>query len=178
MIELTPLARPYAKAVFDAALDLNKLDETAKDLFNISLAAKEEHLAKVIEDPTLSKKDLESIFDKIFGEDIKAIPQKLLSVLIDNKRLNLLVPIYSIYKELLEAHKKQKSINVSVAQNPSDETKALILQKLQSTYGSDANITFSNDPGIMGGLFLKIGDETLDLSIKGKINKLVNQLNF
>ena len=50
MIELTPLARPYAKAVFDAALDLNKLDETAKDLFNISLAAKEEHLAKVIND--------------------------------------------------------------------------------------------------------------------------------
>ena len=68
MIELTPLARPYAKAVFDAALDLNKLDETAKDLFNISLAAKEEHLAKVIEDPTLSKKDLENINKKIIQQ--------------------------------------------------------------------------------------------------------------
>jgi F-type H+-transporting ATPase subunit delta len=31
---------------------------------------------------------------------------------------------------------------------------------------------------MMGGLSIKIGDETLDLSIKGKINKLVNQLNF
>ncbi|MDA9143697.1 hypothetical protein N9N99_03885 [Gammaproteobacteria bacterium] len=25
---------------------------------------------------------------------------------------------------------------------------------------------------------MKIGDETLDLSIKGKISKLINQLNF
>ncbi|MDA8899462.1 F0F1 ATP synthase subunit delta [Gammaproteobacteria bacterium] len=25
---------------------------------------------------------------------------------------------------------------------------------------------------------MKVGDETLDLSIRGKVNKLVNQLNF
>jgi F-type H+-transporting ATPase subunit delta len=31
---------------------------------------------------------------------------------------------------------------------------------------------------MMGGLSIKIGDETLDLSIRGKVNKLVNQLNF
>jgi F-type H+-transporting ATPase subunit delta len=31
---------------------------------------------------------------------------------------------------------------------------------------------------MMGGLSIKIGDETLDLSIKGKVKKLVNQLNF
>ncbi|NDE94773.1 MAG: ATP synthase F1 subunit delta, partial [Proteobacteria bacterium] len=41
-----------------------------------------------------------------------------------------------------------------------------------------ANISFSKDPNIMGGLSIKIGDETLDLSIRGKVNKLVNQLNF
>ena len=30
----------------------------------------------------------------------------------------------------------------------------------------------------MGGLSLKVGDETLDLSIRGKVKKLINQLNF
>ena len=30
----------------------------------------------------------------------------------------------------------------------------------------------------MGGFLIKIGDEVLDLSIKGRIQKLVNQLNI
>ena len=80
--------------------------------------------------------------------------------------------------DLLEQHKKQKSVEVFVAVDPSDSTKEHIEEKIKATYGNDANISFSKDPNIMGGLSIKIGDETLDLSIRGKVNKLVNQLNF
>ena len=86
--------------------------------------------------------------------------------------------IFSIYQDLLEQHKKQKSVEVFVAVDPSDSTKEHIEEKIKATYGNDANISFSKDPNIMGGLSIKIGDETLDLSIRGKVNKLVNQLNF
>ena len=65
-----------------------------------------------------------------------------------------------------------------MAVDPGEEAKQNIEHKLQSTYGKDANIYFSKDPSMMGGLSIKIGDETLDLSIKGKVKKLVNQLNF
>ena len=96
----------------------------------------------------------------------------------ENKRLNLLEPIYFIYQSLLEKHKEQNSIQVYVAVEPGEEAKNNIEKKLRSTYGKDANIYFSKDPKMMGGLSIKIGDETLDLSIRGKVNKLVNQLNF
>ncbi len=96
----------------------------------------------------------------------------------ENKRLNLLEPIYSIYQTLLEKHKEQNSIQVFVAVEPGNAAKESIEKKLRSTYGKDANIYFSKDPKMMGGLSIKIGDETLDLSIRGKVNKLVNQLNF
>ena len=86
--------------------------------------------------------------------------------------------IYSIYQKLLEKHKEQNSIQVFVAVEPGKEAKDNIEKKLKSTYGKDANIFFSKDPKMMGGLSIKIGDETLDLSIRGKVNKLVNQLNF
>jgi len=45
-------------------------------------------------------------------------------------------------------------------------------------HGASANINFIEDATIMGGMFLKVGDETLDLSIKGRVKKLINQLNF
>jgi Fur family ferric uptake transcriptional regulator len=61
--------------------------------------------------------------------------------------------------------------NVEEFQNPE-------IEKLQALHGASANINFKKDASIMGGMFLKVGDETLDLSIKGRVKKLVNQLNF
>ena len=118
------------------------------------------------------------ILVKLYEESVSDTSKKLLEILAENKRLNLLETIYLIYKDLLESHKGQNSIEVFVAVDPGNEAKDDIEQKLKSKYGKDANIFFSKDPAMMGGLSIKIGDETLDLSIRGKVNKLVNQLNF
>ena len=178
MIELTPLARPYAKALFESAIESNSTDEMAVELKTMAAAATTEGIINTIENPTLSRKEIVEILVNLFEESVSDTAKKLIEILAENKRLNLLEPIYSIYQDLLEKHKEQKSIEVFVAVEPGDEAKESIEQKLKSTYGKDANIYFSKDPTMMGGLSIKIGDETLDLSIKGKINKLVNQLNF
>ena len=178
MIELTPLARPYAKALFSSALESENLDGMAKDLKTMATASKTDGIKGTIEDPALSRQEVVEILTKLFDESVGETSKKLLSILAENKRLNLLEPIYSIYQKLLEKHKEQNSIEVFVATNPSDDAKEDIENKLRSSYGKDANIFFSKDPNMMGGLSIKIGDETLDLSIRGKVNKLVNQLNF
>ena len=178
MIELTPLARPYAKALFSSALECENLDEMANDLKIMATVSKTEEIKSTIENPVLSRQEVVEILTKLFDENVGETSKKLLSILAENKRLNLLEPIYSIYQELLEKHKEQNSIEVFVATTPSDDAKEDIENKLKSSYGKDANIYFSKDPNMMGGLSIKVGDETLDLSIRGKVNKLVNQLNF
>ena len=102
----------------------------------------------------------------------------MLELLADNKRLNLIETINISYQELLEQHNKTSSIVVNVANQPSEDNKNIIIKKLLAEYGEGSKIEFSEDPSIMGGLSIKIGDETLDLSIRGKVKKLVNQLNF
>ena len=178
MIELTPLARPYAKALFASAVESNNLDEMAEELKIMAAASQTEGVKNTIENPSLSRKEVVEILVKLFEESTSDTPTKLIEILAENKRLNLLEPIYSIYQSLLEKHKEQNSIQVYVAVEPGEEAKNNIEKKLRSTYGKDANIYFSKDPKMMGGLSIKIGDETLDLSIRGKVNKLVNQLNF
>ena len=178
MIELTPLARPYAKALFASAVETSNLDEMASELKIMAIASKSKEVINTIENPVLSRQEVVDILVKLFDDNITDTSKKLLSILAENKRLNLLHPIYSIYQELLEKHKDQNSIEVFVAADPSDDAKESIEAKLRSSYGNDANIYFSKDPNMMGGLSIKVGDETLDLSIRGKVNKLVNQLNF
>jgi F-type H+-transporting ATPase subunit delta len=178
MIELTPLARPYAKALFASALESKNIDEMASELKTMALASKTDGVINTIENPVLSRQDVVTVLVDIFDESISDTSKKLLEILSENKRLNLLETIYIIYQELLEEHKEQKSVEVFVAVDPGEEAKQNIEDKLKSTHGKDANIYFSKDPSMMGGLSIKIGDETLDLSIKGKVKKLVNQLNF
>ena len=178
MIELTPLARPYAKALFASALESKNIDEMASELKTMALASKTDGVINTIENPVLSRQDVVTTLVDIFDESISDTSKKLLEILSENKRLNLLETIYIIYQELLEEHKEQKSVEVFVAVDPGEEAKQNIEDKLKSTYGKDANISFSKDPSMMGGLSIKIGDETLDLSIKGKVKKLINQLNF
>jgi F-type H+-transporting ATPase subunit delta len=178
MIELTPLARPYAKALFASANELNRLEEMASELKTMAAVSKSEGVINTIENPVLSRQEVVDILVNLFEENISKTSQKLLEILAENKRLNLLESIYTIYQGLLEKHNNQKSIEVFVADDPSLDAKENIEQKLKLTYGKDAKIYFSKDPKMMGGLSIKIGDETLDLSIRGKVNKLVNQLNF
>ena len=140
MIELSPLARPYAKAIFAAALDAGNHEMVAKDLALLSAVSQTKEVSSLIEDPELSKEEIAKTIISLAEGEVGSLSNKMLELLADNKKV--------------------------------------IVEKLLAEHGEGSNIEFSEDPSIMGGLSIKVGDETLDLSIKGKVKKLVNQLNF
>ncbi len=178
MIELSPLARPYAKAIFTAALDGGKHESVAQDLALLSAVSQTKEVASLIQDPQLSKEKIANTIIGLADGEVGDLSNKMLELLADNKRLNLIEAINVSYQELLEQYNKTSSILVNVADQPSEDNKKIITEKLLAEHGEGSNIEFSKDPTIMGGLSIKIGDETLDLSIRGKVKKLVNQLNF
>ena len=178
MIELTPLARPYAKAVFASALDTESVDEIKEELKTMALVSSTIEVKSLIEDPTLSNNEILNSLKALLDGSISKTSQSLLNVLAENNRFNLLEAIFEIYKEIVAKHKEQKSVEVFVATKPSSDTEETIKTRLVSTYGEGTNVEFKIDPNIMGGLSIKVGDETLDLSVKGKVKKLINQLNF
>ena len=178
MIELTPLARPYAKAVFASALDTESIDEIKEELKTMALVSSTIEVKGMIEDPTLSNNEILNSLKILLEGTISKTSQSLLNVLAENNRFNLLEAIFEIYKEIVAKHKEQKSVEVFVATEPSSDTKETIKTRLVSTHGEGTNVEFKIDPNIMGGLSIKVGDETLDLSVKGKVKKLINQLNF
>ena len=178
MIELTPLARPYAKAVFASALDTESIDEIKEELKTMALISSTIEVKGLIEDPTLSNNEILNSLKTLLEGSISKPAQSLLNVLAENNRFILLEAIFEIYKEIVAKHKEQKSVEVFVATEPSSDTKETIKTRLVSTHGEGTNVEFKIDPHIMGGLSIKVGDETLDLSVKGKVKKLINQLNF
>ena len=75
MIELSPLARPYAKAIFAAALDDGKHETVAQDLSLLSAVSQTKEVSSLIVDPQLSKEKIERSVE-ILGQGLEAYNRK------------------------------------------------------------------------------------------------------
>ena len=177
MYDLKPQARPYAKAAFLAAVEKDQINEMFGDLKVLSEACSDSSINKLIESPE-EKSVIVSTLKGLFSNQPTKLTENLLDVLGENDRLNLLEAVAEIYEDLMLKHNESKVIEVAAPSNLSKTTEEIILNKLQDKHGDSSTISFINDSDLKAGFVVKIGDEVLDLSIKGRIKKLINQLNI
>ena len=178
MQDLVPLARPYAKAIFDAAVDSGSTSETQASLKSLASGFNEKAITDLISSPTLSRSEILKKLTSIFDGEVNELAKNLLGALAENDRLEICPEISNLYESLLAEHNKQLDIHVSIPVDLGDESKEGLKQSLLKKYGETSNINFLVDSTIMGGITIKIDDEILDLSIKGRVQKLVNELNI
>jgi F-type H+-transporting ATPase subunit b len=111
-----------------------------------------------------------------------AAAQKLLGEALDEKRQHALVDeFFSGVKNgkvvvLDSADVKGASAEVTSALPLSDTEKASIKQDLLAKLGSDADVAFKVNPGILGGLIIRVGDRMVDGSVSGQLQALQQSL--
>ena len=177
LTDLTPQARPYAKALFQAALETQQEDAVANEVALLSQASQTDQIVSMIEDP-MERQMVGAPLKNLFKAELGELTANLLNVLTENNRVAMLPELYSAYLVLYEEHKKQKNISVRVPTGVSEAAKQVIKDKLLRKEGDSTNIVFDEVDSLIGGFVIQSGDEVLDLSIKGRLKKLVNQLNI
>ncbi len=177
LTDLTPQARPYAKALFQAALETQQEDAVANEVALLSQASQTDQIVSMIEDP-MERQMVGATLKNLFKAELGELTANLLNVLTENNRVAMLPELYSAYLVLYEEHKKQKNISVRVPTGVSEAAKQVIKDKLLRKEGDSTNIVFDEVDSLIGGFVIQSGDEVLDLSIKGRLKKLVNQLNI
>ena len=177
LTDLTPQARPYAKALFQAALETQQEDAVANEVALLSQASQTDQIVSMIEDP-MERQMVGATLKDLFKAELGDLTANLLNVLTENNRVAMLPELYSAYLVLYEEHKKQKNISVKVPTGVSEAAKQVIKDKLLRKEGDSTNIVFDEVDSLIGGFVIQSGDEVLDLSIKGRLKKLVNQLNI
>ena len=177
LTDLTPQARPYAKALFQAALETQQEDAVANEVALLSQASQTDQIISMIEDP-MERQKVGATLKDLFKAELGKLAANLLNVLTENNRVAMLPELYSAYLALYEEHKKQKNISVTVPMGVSEAAKQVIKDKLLRKEGDSTNIVFDEVDSLIGGFVIQSGDEVLDLSIKGRLKKLVNQLNI
>ena len=176
MAELTTLARPYAKAVFDAAQDQNAVDLWDQALAFAAQVAADQEVKNILAIPGLSEQRKAELFADCFEEPLPEALRNFLLILAENKRLPLLPEIsalFSLYRADLERTVKMK---VSTAFEMTEEQQQKLIEALSKKLERKVALETAVDQSLIGGVVVNTGDLVIDASVRGKLAKMARAL--
>lgn len=167
------LDRRYAFALYKACSEVGNTDLVLEQLKEIvdELEANE-GLKKIIKNPRINRYNKKRIFKEMFQEDIEEELLNFLLLLIDKGRILYLKEKYIQFNQIyLKRHNtvlaKVKSV-IPLEGYQKDKLK----QKLENKYKKTIILEEEIDKLLIGGVLLRVGNEVIDGSIRGKLDKL------
>lgn len=175
MSELTTVARPYAKAAFDFAVEKNAVAQWQEMLFFAAEVTRNETVSSLL-NGTLGAEKLAEVFINICGEQLDEHGQNFVKVLAENKRLPALSDIALLYTELKLDYDKEVDVDVTSASELSDAQQASLAASLEKRLARKVKLNCNVDPALVAGVLIKAGDMVIDGSVKSKLNRLADAL--
>ena len=177
MSSLTTLARPYAKAAFELARGDSNLAGWDDMLSAVAMVTADAGMAMWLQSPDSAADKAVEIITEAMGGDVDPRFQGYLGVLADNDRLSLCSEISRLFQKLRQEAEKRLEVRV-VSATPLQDSQA---ERMQSALAKrfDCEVTLNNDvdPEVLGGAIIYAGDQVIDGSIVGRLNRLETSLN-
>jgi len=170
MAELATIARPYAEALFKSAKA--DLDGTGQWLDALGSVAGNPQLLQFAENPKVTN---QQVFDVVTDVAKVPLPQpgvNFLRTVIENGRLAALPEIATQFRELKNAQSGTSDAVVYSAFPIPASTLADVARTLEQRFGRKLNVTVQEDPSLIGGIRVVVGDEVLDTSVKARLEQM------
>ena len=175
MSELTTVARPYARAAFEFAVDNNNIEAWSKMLF---------FTAEVVNNPTMVKiltsdkaaQELANLFLNVCENQLDENGQNFIKLMAENGRLSVLPRVAELYASLEDEYKKQIDVKVVSAYTLSKKQKDELSISLEKRLARKVNLNCSIDKALITGMVITAGDLVIDSSAKGQLTRLSNAL--
>ena len=175
MSELTTIARPYAKAAFDFALEQGKLDKWQAMLQFSALVAENEEVETFI-NSSLATTKIADAFIAICAEQLDESGQNFIRVMAENKRLTALSAVYQGFLDLRAKHEAVKDVFVTSATELTKAQEKKIANAMKAKLNSEVRIIANVDPTLIAGAVIRYDDTVIDGSSKGQLNRLSQEL--
>ncbi|MEJ7932122.1 F0F1 ATP synthase subunit delta [Ramlibacter sp. AN1015] len=170
MAELATIARPYAEALFQSSQA--DLEGASRWLDALAAVAANPQLLDFAGNPKVTD---QQVFDVITGVAKQQLPleaQNFLRTVIENGRLEALPEIAVQFRNLRNS---QGGSSDAVVHSPFPIAAAALADLasvLEKRFGRRLNLTVQEDPTLIGGVRVVVGDEVLDTSVKARLEQM------
>ena len=182
MSELTTIARPYAKAAFDFAVEQSTSDKSTVEKWNEMLG----FLAELVKNETmqnyltgsLSAQKLADTVISICGEQLDQYGQNLVRLMAENKRLTVLPQVFKEFQHYVEKYKAIAEVNVISAQPLSVMQQERIAAAMEKRLAQKVKLNCNVDSSLIAGVIIRTEDFVIDGSSRGQLTRLANELQL
>lgn len=176
MAELATIARPYAEAVFELAKETDHFEQWSEQLGFLTAIVEDTAIKTVMGNPQVDKKTLTHLLLAICAEQIDTAGQNLVRLLIDNHRLAITPQLTIQYEQLKADYQQRIPVQITSSHAVTPAQQQAIEATLKARLGKTVDLNVILDESLIGGWLIHAGDEVIDLSIKGRLQQLANEL--
>jgi F-type H+-transporting ATPase subunit delta len=169
------VAGRYATALFELALEQQKLDAVKGDLDRfIKLMEESDDLARLVRSPVFTAEEQTKALAAVLSQaGIVDLAANFLLLVAANRRLFAIGHIVNAFRQLVARHKGEVTAQVTVAEKLTDKNLDALKGALKTvTGGKDIDFDVKVDPAIIGGLIVKVGSRMVDSSLRTKLNAI------
>ncbi|AKD39057.1 F0F1 ATP synthase subunit delta [Pasteurella multocida subsp. multocida OH4807] len=177
MSELTTIARPYAKAAFDFAIEQSTVEKWTEMLQFTSEVIKDD-VMKTFLTSSLSANKLADTVISICGDQLDQYGQNLIRLMAENKRLTVLPAVYQEFQHYVEEHQKTAEVQVISAQPLNATQEQKIAAAMEKRLARKVKLNCSLDSSLIAGVIIRTDDFVIDGSSRGQLTRLANELQL
>jgi F-type H+-transporting ATPase subunit delta len=168
--------RTYARSLFEAAVEQNRLDRVQEELADFAVTVQEvPELRALLENPEVDARAKRALLEQLLA-DADELVRNFLLLVAEKGRSGEIVEIAREFEVLVAEATGILDVELTTAVELSQQEFDALVQRIGKASGRDVRASRAVDPDLVGGLVLQIGSRRLDASIRGRLERLRHQL--
>lgn len=169
-------ARRYAQAALELALEHQELEIWRRDLDLLAQVWADADVRAYLEDVRIGKQARLDRARARLGSYLGSRPLNMLLLLIARGRTSLIPYIARQFADLERQRERTIVAQVTSAAPLTPEQEQALVAQLATSTGKDVQLQTAQDPTLLGGLVIRVGDQLLDLSVAGRLRRMREQV--
>jgi F-type H+-transporting ATPase subunit delta len=171
------VARRYATALYEEADATGVLDAVDDDvrMLRESLESNDE-LARFFKSPVIPAAKKDTVLQTLLGDRVAPLLVRFLRLLVQKDRETMTKAILDDYQTLRDEQRGIVDAHVTAARPLSDDNRETLTGVLEAQTGKTIRLHVHEDPDLIGGLVVRIGDYVFDGSVRNKLATLHDRL--
>jgi len=172
------LAKRYAQALFDLALEMKIQDKVVKDMQLTGEVLREHRELRILmKNPVVDDFKKVKLLDAVFGGHIQKLTQKFFALIVKKDREMYLEPVCEAFISIYQKYNNILPLELTMAFEADKATKNAIIEKVAKATKMDVELHEHIKKDIIGGFIINYEDYQFDASVKTQLKALQNEFS-
>ena len=169
-------ARRYAEAAFEVGLRDGTVETWRQELDAAASVVDDLRVARLLGNPAIAEETRLELAESTFGTIVSRPVLNLIGLMLRRGRIDELPRVAAEFRRLDNERQGITPATATTAVPLSEDEVRAITARLEEMTGGRVDLDLAVDPDLLGGLVVRVGDRMIDGSVRGRLERLRNQL--